>query len=305
MEIKGDNFIKNVHDQREREELEKMVSEANLKYARKKIEPDDENIQIEEEKPTGFEDIMLEENLENEESFLTNEKKDEKKKYLVLGIILIVLFLATIVIIRLLFDDDKQNDFTIQESTPITQNETKDSSSIDENYKKLINDRINNNEDKSIDKKIEEIKSETNKINQETNNVEKKLNNTAEEIKKEIEPVKKEIITKPIEKKIEEEPVVAKKTVKKTIKNSLGATSALKPKGYFIQIGAFVKQPSAAYIKKIRSNSLNYKIYSANVKGTFYNKVLIGPYSSKSQAKKAKTEILKKLNLSNAYVVHY
>ena len=44
-----------------------------------------------------------------------------------------------------------------------------------------------------------------------------------------------------------------------------------------------LQKPTDSYVNGIqRSANLKYKVYQENVNGTTYNKVLIGPYSSKN-----------------------
>lgn len=76
-------------------------------------------------------------------------------------------------------------------------------------------------------------------------------------------------------------------------------------KGYFVQVGAFTRKPSDSYINSIRNAKLKYKIYQVEIKGTLYNKVLIGPYSSRAAANEEIDDIKKKLNISSAYVLKF
>ncbi|MFA9373782.1 MAG: SPOR domain-containing protein [Poseidonibacter sp.] len=55
----------------------------------------------------------------------------------------------------------------------------------------------------------------------------------------------------------------------------------------------------------MRDANLKYKIHQVEVKGKIFNKVLIGPYSSKASASENINDIKKKLNLSSAYVLKF
>jgi len=121
-----------------------------------------------------------------------------------------------------------------------------------------------------------------------------------------------EYFLKKIETKIEEKKEIVKKEIvkekvepKKSIKALVENSSNEMTKGYFIQIGAFRKKPSDSYITNIRNANLKYKIYQVDVKGTLYNKVLIGPYSSRALANENIDNIKKKLNLSSAYILKF
>ena len=92
MQIKGEEFIKKVQIQQEREELERKLNE--LEEVEMSINTDsvilERNNNIEQNEHE-LDNIML------GSSNYSNE--DNKKKYLILGIVLVVLFLLTIIII--------------------------------------------------------------------------------------------------------------------------------------------------------------------------------------------------------------
>ena len=117
----------------------------------------------------------------------------------------------------------------------------------------------------------------------------------------------KQIEQKPI---IIEEPKEVVKTVEKpkettSVKNLVKNIESSAPKGYFVQVGAFTKTPSQNYINNIKKANLKYKVYPVEVNGTLYNKILIGPYSSRAQAKQDIDNIKNKLNLSSAFVLKF
>ena len=92
---------------------------------------------------------------------------------------------------------------------------------------------------------------------------------------------------------------------KKVIKELVETPSADTSKGYFVQIGAFTKKPSDSYVTTIRNAKFKYKIYQEDIKGVTYNKVLIGPYSSKAAASESVEDIKQKLDVSSAFVVKF
>ena len=104
MEIKGEEFIKKVQLQQEREELEQKLSE--LEDVESSIGENNtiQNESINEPTDTELGNIMLENPTSNDEN--------NKKKYLILGLILVILFLFTIIVIRLLTDSSKEDTFT-------------------------------------------------------------------------------------------------------------------------------------------------------------------------------------------------
>ena len=122
--------------------------------------------------------------------------------------------------------------------------------------------------------------------------------------------VQKKEVTK--EKVVEKEAIVEKEAVvekkaetKKSVKSLVETPSSDVSKGYFVQIGAFTKKPSDSYINEIRNGGFKYKVYQIEIKGTIYNKVLIGPYSTKGSAGQDVDNIKEKLKVTNAFVVKF
>ena len=316
MEIKGDDFLKKIQKHQEREELEQKLNELNNSnnQVHETNEIDDNSNRQTFEEVTNMtrqrESMNKNQNSDDQEldnimlqSGTTNE--NNKKKYLALGLVLVVLFLLTIIIIRLLSDDPKEDPFT-QENNTGTKQEDKN---IEQNFQKIMNDRVkknSSNEQMVSEEKINQVKEDvTNPSNNEQakpSQLEDNLDKTIERIKEE---KRKEIEAK---KQTEERNEAAKqeqKETKKSVQSLMKDASSSKPKGYFVQIGAFTKTPSQSYIQNIRDNNLKYKIYRVDVKGTMYNKVLIGPYSSRASAEGQIPDIKKKLNLSGAYVLKF
>ena len=301
MEIKGEEFIKKVHLQQERDELEQKLNELEEVHSTigensTVINENNENDSINNLDDTQLGNIMLEEP--------KTEDTDNKKKYLILGLILVILFLFTIIIIRLLSNDPSKDSFTSNQNDPIETNITSEDSSIEENFQKIMNERIRNENNENIneinsEEKINEIEDEQEVIENDREEIsEDLLDETIKKIEAKEEPQKK-IEVKPERKKVIEQ--TPKQSVQALVKN----ISSSQPKGYFVQIGAFSKKPSNSYINKIRNANLKYKIYQVTVKGKLYNKVLIGPYSSRASASKNIENIKNKLQLSSAYILKF
>lgn len=296
MEIKGEEFIKKVQLQQEREELEQKLSE--LEEVQTSI-GENNTIQNESTNPpidNELGNIMLDNPGVNEES--------NKKKYLILGLILVILFLLTIIVIRLLTDTSKEDNFTANKTDPVEAKITKEESNIEENFQKIMNERIKkDNVEKEItsEEKIDAINEEK-EIEEEveTQNSNEILDETIKKIEAQITPEKKPVVKKVVQKK-----VVEKKETKQSVKELVKNISSSAPKGYFVQIGAFSKKPSNSYISKIKNANLKYKIHQVEVKGKLYNKVLIGPYSSRASANENIENIKSKLNLSSAYILKF
>ena len=290
MEIKGEEFIKKVQLQQEREELEQKLSD--LEEVQSSIGENNtiRNENIHEPIDTELGNIMLDNSNTNEES--------NKKKYLILGLILVILFLLTIIVIRLLTDTTKEDSFTVNKTDPIETKMTAEDSNIEENFQKIMNERIKKD---TVEKQITS-EEKIDAITQEEDIEEKTKNEISNDILDEtIKKIEAKIIP---EKKIVKK-TIAKKEPKPSVKDLVKNISSSAPKGYFVQIGAFSKKPSNSYISKIQNAKLKYKIYQVEIKGKLYNKVLIGPYSSRASATDNIEDIKSKLNLSSAYILKF
>ena len=336
MQIKGDEFIRKVQIQQEREELERKLNE--LEEVEMSINTDsvilERNNNIEQNEHE-LDNIML------GSSNYSNE--DNKKKYLILGIVLVVLFLLTIIIIRLLTNDSavKEDQFTSNSANSTEMKKLSESDNIEENFQKIINERVKKDTNEPI---VPEVQGHTSNNTRPEANTKPEYGNGSpafENLQKEAENynsnstgISDEAIDQTI-KKVErsksvaqkekvttttptpKEEVVTKKveTKKSSIKdlvdtpsNTTTPSSEISSNvssGYFIQIGAFTKKPTDGYVSTIRNAKLKYKIYQDTVNGVVYNKVLIGPYSSKAAASENVEDVKQKLNVTSAFVVKF
>jgi DedD protein len=324
MQIKGEEFMKKVQLQQEREELERKLNE--LEEVEMSIHDDpvilsrsiNNNINSNNYEPNDNElnNIMLDSS--------NNTNEENKKKYLILGIVLIVLFLLTIIIIRLLTNDStKEDQFTSNNANSSEIKKLSENSNIEENFQKIINERVKKDSSqpmvpeisKTTDEKLENIQMSAENSMQEREIIQEEApagitNETLDETIKRIEEKKsteKEKISQTIEKKepVKKEIIERKTETKKSVKNLMDTQSNDISKGYFVQIGAFTKKPSDSYINTIRNENFKYKIYQIEIKGTLYNKVLIGPYSTRAAASQEINDIKEKLKISNAFIVKF
>ncbi len=308
MEIKGEDFLKKVQKKQETEELEQRLSQlkgdeedvqTNQQYYSKPNMQDDDAVKVDiDDQELG--DIML--NGASNNSGQSNETN--KRKYLILGLVLIILFLLTIVIIRLLNSPSDDDSFSnTQEKT--NEEKSLENDSIEQQYQKIIDEKLKNIKEQT--NQTEEVNTEDSELN--IDSIEQKEKKVEEEaakpdvfgIKKEQEEAKKEVVkkvTKPVVKKQE----VKKQKTAKTVKKS---TNTSKPKGTFVQVGAFSKQPAKKYLEKIEKNGFNYTIYKVTVNGKVYNKVLVGPYNNRTKAEENMSIIKRKLNISSAFILRF
>ena len=335
MQIIGDDFVKKVQLKQEKEELEKKLSELdetrismgninltnNLNNAYKGIDNNDDmnemnrlqqNINYDDS--NEFDNIMLNQQQGGE---------DNKKKYLILGIVLVVLFLLTIIIIRLLTSDSKKEDpFTSNnQSSSEMKTLSENSGNIEDRYQRILDDKakkdstepvVNQQINTSNDRldMIKETKEEA-KLAQNENFSDSSIpNETLDETIKKIEEKKQNPKTSETSvapsTKTQTEP---KKSIRDLVEGNAPAKStnqeATGGSGYFIQIGAFSKRPSEAYLKNITSQGFKYKVIQEDVKGSTFNKLLIGPYSSRAAASNDVSAVKNKLNIQNTFIVNY
>lgn len=301
MEIKGEDFLKKVQKKQETEELEQRLSQ--LKGEEESIQPnsqqysapkrsmqDDDAVKVDiADQELG--DIMLNGSTASSESNETN-----KRKYLILGLVLIILFLLTIVIIRLLNSPDNQEDSFNNQDETVQEEKSLENDSIEQQYQKIIDEKLKNIKEQTNqtqEQAVDENELNIDSIEQKEKKVEeKKAKPDVFGIKPKQEEVKKEVV-KEVSKK---EPV--KQPVKKV-------TTSSKPKGTFVQVGAFSKQPAKKYLQKIEANGFNYTIYKVTVNGKVYNKVLIGPYKNRASAEQNMSIIKRKLNISSAFILRF
>ncbi|WP_368031310.1 SPOR domain-containing protein [Arcobacter sp. s6] len=331
MQIKGEEFIKKVQLQQEREELERKLNELEDVEMSIQDEPVILSRSINNTINETSNDVeMNDHELNNIMLGSSNSSNEEnKKKYLILGIVLVVLFLLTIIIIRLLSGDTtKEDQFTSNNANSNEIKKLSENSNIEENFQKIINERVKKDSSapmvpeiaKTSEDKVENLQQavgntlEGNETIQQDESPSSITNEALDETIKKIEEKKavqkEKVVEKTAEKVTKKEPIKKEiaqtKTEEKKSTRDLGESSSSDmSKGYFVQIGAFSKKPSDSYINTIRSEKFKYKIYQTEIKGTLYNKVLIGPYSSRAAANQDMDAIKEKLSVTNAFIVKF
>ena len=324
MQIKGEEFIRKVQIQQEREELERKLSEledVDLSINNININHNNESVRFNgapqfEPNEHELDNIML-----NSSGYNNDENK---KKYLILGIVLVVLFLLTIIIIRLLTNDpNKEDSFTANSANSSEIKKLSENNNIEENFQKIINERVKKDSNEpmipenalSTEQRLQALQQLNNEGTQEREIVQEEeaaniSNETIDETIRKIEEkktVQKEQVKQPVEKKtpVVKETVEKKVETKKSVRDLVDNSSSEMVNGFFIQVGAFTRKPSDSYINTIRNAKFKYKIYQEEVKGTIYNKVLIGPYSTRAAAAENIEDVKQKLDLSSAFIVKF
>lgn len=327
MEIKGENFIKNVQIQQEKEELLSQLNELD-----KNIEPSTSSTYEynSNQDESELDDIMLQGNGNN------SANTSNKKKYIILGLALIILFLLTIVAFRLLTNNTSESAF-IESKESLKQDKALNDDNIEKQYQEIINQKLktiknqktelqNKESQKSLN--LKEIEKEEKKvaINKDANAVKKakelkedifeiknskKVAQPQKTIKPQTEKItpKKEIdkiLAKPKSVTKVEKPVFKKlDNQAKTNQPKTTATTTTKPKGSFVQIGAFSKPINEKYLSNITAQGLSYTLYKVNINNKLYTKVLIGPYRNKAHAQTSLPTIKKKLKINSAFILSF
>ena len=266
--------------------------------------------------PNNVEDILLD----------TTNIENNKKKYIMLGLGLVLLFIITILVIRLISNNDIEN--TLEnvdtEKNEIINDEILNKIDSNEAYQKVIDKKVALDKSMEMEEKKKKVINEIVVPEQEVNNVPLVLDTPKpkeapkrdlfgldkEKSSKVVAPVKK-VVEKKV-KVIEKAKVVKKVTPLSQPKRSIIVPPAKETnftkkatftKGYFVQIGAFTREPSRTLLKNIISKGYLYQVYKLTVKGKLYNKVLIGPYKTRTDAIRKLSQIKTDFKNPNAYIL--
>jgi len=132
-----------------------------------------------------------------------------------------------------------------------------------------------------VDSVVEEPLFEEVEVIQENQANNDSLDKIAQKLKAESQ---KEKIT-PIHKKIKKETTkIVKKTTPKTVAKSTSTTGIT----YYIQVGSFSKYaPNKKFLDSIHQNGYKHKYHKVTTNSKTITKVLVGPFSSEAEARKA------------------
>jgi DedD protein len=289
MEIKGDEFLKNVKVKQEEETLKQKLNEfENLRQQNSASNPYKEYVNNEQPYDDNeLGDILL-------QNSAKNDSKENKKKYIILGVALVLLFVITIVIIRLITSDGA-NDVKFQEQSTLEQDKALNDEKIQQEYQQILNDKLK----KVNENSVVEVPKETQEDLKQLQEQEEALPAQEEQQPNPLNIVKEEPVVEPVK----TETPMAKPVVKKEPVPVKTSPSTATTKGVYIQIGAFSKTPSDKYLSDITSKGYNFKLHKMNVQGKELIKVLVGPYSSRTQAQENLNSVRTTLGASGAYIL--
>ena len=238
-------------------------------------------------------------------------EKNKGKGILTIIALLIALLIVAIVMTRVFLSENEQNATTLeqkQEDMISPELRLDASSQAVEADKKELEQLSSMMEEALVDKPANPIKSETVQIN-ETAEPAATAPSTKETIaakptETEKAPVQ-EPLRKPSEKvtpKASEAPVAAAKPSKPSkpaVTKPVRKPAPSKPKAssgsYYIQVGSFSRQPDKRFLSTITKNGFHYKLYKG--------KLLIGPYSNDTAARRDLPRVKSKIN-KGAFVKH-
>lgn len=336
MEVDGKEFMRNVALEQEQERLKKEQQKLReLKreavYKKEQSRQEDESAYVDlslnnlGETPSSrqqatSDDAIHDIRLEPEDPNKT------KKKYILLGLALILVFVITILVIRVISNSGTEEslDGANPEQKELITDKILDKIDSNEEFQKAVEKKDAQKEMQKLEDQREEAQPKFDMPNETVQGntpllVEKPQKEEsrrdplgldsvpdAPQTTTAVKTVQKQVATKP--QVVETKSTVSKEQVKieKKIPQlpPVKATTS-KVSGYYIQVGAFTKQPSKTLLNEISSKGYRYAIHPVNVKGTMYNKVIIGPYPTRNIANQKLPEVKRSLKRSGAYIVKF
>ncbi len=215
----------------------------------------------------------------------SHEGKSDKKKYAILGILLIILFLVTIVLIRLISNAKVSNENLSNK----TVQQQKQNDAIDKKYQQIINKDLSIKNNKKVMKEPN-IKSAQKAQDSKTSGTYNPSNKN-----------------KAYRQKIQQKNKGIAGEIRRTFQNMKTSSSSKKyantyPKAFYIQVGAYTNMPSKQILGNIKKLGLQYKIFKKSINGVVFNKLLIGPYFSRTKAEAKLGKVKTSLKAPHAYL---
>ena len=141
--------------------------------------------------------------------------------------------------------------------------------------------QINSIEDEPLFEEVEVI--------QDTKIEDDSLDKIAQKLKKESIKEKSEPVAEIIKKETSKPKIVKKEVVKPVVKKAATTTTKTSSVGnFYIQVGSFAKyEPNKKFLTSITRLGYKYKFHKVTQNDKVLNKVLIGPFYSESEARKA------------------
>ncbi|MDB4257283.1 SPOR domain-containing protein [Arcobacteraceae bacterium] len=219
---------------------------------------------------------------------LDTPRASYNKKYIILGFGLVLLFIIIVLIIRLISNSDTQNQYEIV--NPLKSEVSQEG---------LLN-KIDSSEEVQEDIDIKNTLDESKfimEMPQKSNNVPLVLDTPEVEVEEALKKASK------VETRILSTP--KRKIVVFSPQETNFAKKANVIKGYFIQIGAFTKEPNKNLLKSIGTKGYKYKVQQIKINGKIYNKVLIGSFETRAEATIKLNQVKLDFKNPNAYILKF
>lgn len=257
------------------------------------------------EEKDEFSDILLEQD--------SGSKSSKFKKITLVVGIFILIFLIVLLVMKFLNKPETANDgskLVIEPEKTVV--ETPETEKKDDPMFKQVPIVQEDSKKDNFDELVKKLKEKENKRAQEALEESKKV----EQVVPEAEPVKEvkqevkqvpitevKSITKPkVTKPKKPKPTPVRKITPKpkkipSIPSPKASASSSIPSGIYIQVSASSKsKPDARFIAKLKAKGYPYQLFRTTVKGTKYLKVLVGPYSTSTEARAKMVGVKKDLN---------
>ena len=242
--------------------------------------------------------------------------KSKSKSILSIAALLMILLIIAIVATRLFLGGNDQNATASEESQEVSIGpELKLDTSADspDADKKELEKLSSLMEESLIDKEADSKKdlslsasSQEEQIKPETTQIDETAETTSQPVTNEQiseKPVKEENLTSQAatEESVHKTDIPTPETAVAEMKEPLPKKKDSLPKAvetssaYYVQVGAFTKQPSKQFLSVITKNGFSYKLKKG--------KLLIGPYNNKAAAKRDLPKIKDKIN-KGAFIKH-
>jgi DedD protein len=342
MEVDGKEFMRNVALEQEQEKLRKEQQKLQ-ELKREAVYKKEQNMREQEE--SAYVDLSLNDLGETpspkqatssdaiEDIRLDPEDPNKtKKKYILLGLALILVFVITILVIRVISNSGTEESLDgekIEQKELIT-DKILDKIDSNEEFQKAVEKKDAQKEMQKLEDQRQEAQPKLDIPNETSQNktpllVEKPQKEETRRDPLGLDSVPDTPDSPPVVKAVEKKKTTVKPKVvetKNAITNQqvkiekkipeLPPVRASKPKaatskvsGFYIQIGAFTKQPSPKLLKEISSKGFSYAVHPVEVNGMLYNKVIIGPYPTRALASQKLPEVKQKFKRSSAYILKF
>lgn len=307
MEFKSEEFLKKVEKASNSRDNKTLFDQSDL-YGNDSSGYSQQNNSKYNEPNSELEDILLS----------SNSSTVDKKKYAVIAASLVVLFLIILIFFKVISGSNDEETLTKPQPTEtISQDKALEGQNIEQEYQRIINERL---------KKLQEQKeAEQSQIPTQAEQTQPMQEQQTSEVQQPIvtqEPVKETVKQPVVEQKVAQPETTTKTSTPKTDAKTLfsqttptAVTNTTQPvttanvntnlKGFFIQVGAFSKDPSQNFLAKIQTSGYQYKIFKDTVNGITYNKVLVGPYNTRADASSNIENIKKALEINSAFILNF